>query len=62
MTTKRVWEAIDFNVELKVESTWLWVKSEQMVFLSRQAGGGEHKERAEDLDKSQSAHGQSVAH
>ena len=53
VTMKRVREAIAFNAELVDESTWLWFTSEQMGFLLRPTGGGEHEERAEDLDSSQ---------
>ena len=35
------------------ESAWLWLTSEQMGFPFRLTGGGEHEERAEDLDSSQ---------
>jgi len=50
---ERVREAFAFNAELADESTWLWLTSEQMGFPLRPAGGGKHKERAEDLDSSQ---------
>jgi len=50
---ERVGEAIAFNVKLADESTWLWLTSEQMGFPLRPTGGGEHEERAEDLDSSQ---------
>ena len=50
---ERVGEAIAFNAELADESTWLWLTSEQMGFPLRLTGGGEHEERAEDLDSSQ---------
>jgi len=53
VTMERVREAIAFNVELADESTWLWLTSEQMGFDLRLTGGGEHEERAEDLDSSQ---------
>jgi len=53
VTMERVREAIAFNAELADESTWLWLTSEQMGFLLRPTGGGEHEERAEDLDSSQ---------
>ena len=49
MTMARVGEAIAFNVE----SAWLWLTSEQMGCPLRLTGGGEHKERAEDLDSTQ---------
>jgi len=55
VTMERVREAIAFNAELTDESTWLWLTSEQMGFPLRPTGGGEHEERAEDLDSSQSA-------
>ena len=32
---------------------WLWLTSEQMGFPLRPTGGGEHEERAEDLNSSQ---------
>jgi len=41
------------HTELADESTWLWLTSEQMGFPLRLTGGGEHEERAEDLDSSQ---------
>jgi len=50
---ERVREAITFNAELADESTRLWLTSEQMGFPLRPTGGGEHEERAEDLDSSQ---------
>jgi len=53
VTMERVREAIAFNAELADESTWLWLTSEQMGFPFRLTGGGEHEERAEDLDSSQ---------
>jgi len=52
VTMERVREAIAFNAELADESTWLWLTSEQMGFPLRLTGGGEHEERAEDLDSS----------
>ena len=50
---ERLEEAIAFNAELADESTWLWLTSEQMDFPLRPTGGGEHEERAEDLDSSE---------
>jgi len=50
---ERVREAIAFNAELADESTWLWLTSEQTGFPLRLTGGGEHEERAEDLNSSQ---------
>ena len=44
------------------ESTWLWLTSEQMGFPLRPTGGGEHEERAEDLDSSQRVCGHLVAY
>jgi len=55
-------EAIAFNAELADESTWLWLTSEQMGFPLRPTGGGEHGERAEDLDSSQGARDHLVAY
>jgi len=52
VTTERVGEAITFKSKLADESTWMWLTSEQMNFDLRPTGGGEHKERAEDLDSS----------
>jgi len=52
VTMERVRKAIAFNAELADESTWLWLTSEQMGFPLRLTGGGEHEERAEDLDSS----------
>jgi len=53
VTMERVRDAITFNAELVVEPTWLWLTSGQMGFPLRPTGGGEHEERAEDLDSSQ---------
>jgi len=53
VTMERVREAIAFNAELADKSTWLWLTSEQIGFLLRLTGGGEHDERAKDLDSSQ---------
>jgi len=61
VTMERVREAIAFNVELADDSTWLWLASEQMDFSLRLTGGGEHEERAEDLDSSQRVRDHSVA-
>jgi len=61
MTMERVREAIAVNVELSDESTWLWFTSEQMGFPLRPTGGGEHGERAEDLDSSQGVRDHLVA-
>jgi len=44
------------------ESTWLRLKSEQMGFLLRPTGEGEHKERAEELDSSQRVHDHLIAY
>jgi len=62
MMMERVKEAIAFNVELADESTWLWLTSEQMGFPLRLTGGGEHEERAEDLDSSQGVRDHLVAY
>ena len=56
VTMERLEVAIAFNAELADESTWLWLISEQMGFPLRQTGGGEHEERAEDLDSSHSSY------
>jgi len=48
---ERVREAINFNAKLVDESTRLWLTSEQMGFPLKPTGGGEHEERAEDLDR-----------
>jgi len=53
VTMERVREAIAFNAALADESTWLWLTLEQTGFPLRPTGGGEHEERAEDLDSSQ---------
>ena len=53
VTMERVRNTIVFNAELADESTWLWLTSELMGFPLRPTGGGEHEERAEDLDCSQ---------
>jgi len=50
---ERIREAIAYNAELADESTWLWLTSEQMCFPLRPTGGGEHEERAENLDSSE---------
>jgi len=55
---KRVREAIAFNAALADESIWLWLTSEQM----RPTGGGQHKERAEDLYSSQRVRDNLVAY
>jgi len=62
VTMKRVREAIAFNAELVDESTWLWFTSEQMGFPLRPIGGGEHEERAEDLNSSQGVRDYLVAY
>jgi len=62
MTMERFREAIAFNAELADESTWLWLTSEQKGFPLRPTGGGEHEERAEDLDSSQGVRDHSVAY
>jgi len=59
---ERVKEAIAFNAELADESTWLWLTSEQMGFPLRPTGGGEHEERADNLDSSQRARDHLVAY
>ena len=40
----------------------MWLTSEQMGFLLRQTDGGEHEERAEDLDSSQRVRDHQVAY
>ena len=62
VTMERVREAIAFNAELADESTWLWLTPEQMGFPLRPTGGGEHEERAEDLDSSQGVRDHLVAY
>ena len=62
VTMERVREAIAYNAELAFESTWLWLTSEQMGFPFRPTGGGEHEERAEDLDSGQGVHDHLVAY
>jgi len=62
VTMERVREAIAFNAELTDELTWLWLTSEQMGIPLRLIGGGEHKERADDLDSSQSVRDHLVAY
>jgi len=62
VTVERVRDAIAFNAELADESTWLWLTSEQMGFPLRQTGGGEHEEKAEDLDSSQGVRDHLVAY
>jgi len=62
MTMERVREAIAFNADLADESTWLWLTSEQMSFPLRPTGGGEHEERAKDLDSSQGVRDHLVAY
>jgi len=53
VTMERVKKATAFYAELADKSTWLWLTSEQMGFPLRPTGGGEHEERAEELDSSQ---------
>jgi len=62
VTMERVKEAIAFNAELADKSTWLWLTSEQMGFSLRPTGGGEHEERAADLDSNQGVHDHLVAY
>ena len=62
VTMERVTEAIAFNAELVDESTWLWLTSEQMGFPLRPTSGGEHEERAEDLDSIQGVRDHLVAY
>jgi len=62
VTMERVRKAIAFNAELADESTWLWLTSEQMGFPLRPTGGGEHEERAENLDSSQGVRDHLVAY
>jgi len=62
VTMERVGEVITFNAELADESTWLWLTSEQMGFPLRLTGGGQHEERAEDLDSSQGVRDHLVAY
>jgi len=62
VTMERVREAITFNAELADESTWLWLTPEQMGFPLRPTGGGEHEERAKDLDSSQGVRDYLVAY
>ena len=52
VTMERVRKAIAFNAELADELIWLWLTLEQMGFPMRPTGGGEHEERADDLDSS----------
>jgi len=59
---ERLRKAIAFNAELADESTWLWLTSEQMGFPLRPTGGGEHEERAEDLDSNQGVSDHLVAY
>jgi len=62
VTMETITKAIAFNAELVDESTWLWLTSEQMGFPLRPTGGGEHEERAEDLDSSQGVRDHLVAY
>jgi len=62
VSMERVREAISFYAELVNKSTWLWLTSEQMGFFLRPTGGGEHEERAEDLDGSQGVRDHLVAY
>ena len=62
MTMERVTEAIAFNAELTDKSTGLWPTSEQMGFFLKPTGGGDHEERAEDLDSSQRVRDHLVAY
>jgi len=61
VTMERVREAIAFNAELKGESTWYWLTSEQIGVPFEQAGEGDYKERAEDSDSDQRELGMPVA-
>jgi len=51
VTMENFREVIAFNVELADEATWLWLSLEQMGFPLRPTGGGQHEEKAEDLEK-----------
>jgi len=62
VTMERVREAIAFNAELADESRWLWLSSKQMGIPLRPTDGGEHEERAEDLDSSQGVRDHLVAY
>ena len=63
VTMERVREAIDFGAQWADESTWLWLTSEQMGSVPlRPTGGGEHEERAEDLDNCQRVRDNLVAY
>jgi len=62
VTMERVRKAIAFNAELADESIWLWLTSEQMGFPLRPTGGGEHDERAPDLDNSKGVRDHIVAY
>jgi len=64
VTMVRVREAIAgaFNAELADESTWSWLTLEQIGFPLRPTRGGEHEERAEDLDSSQGVRDHLVAY
>jgi len=62
VTMERVREAIAFNAALADESTWLWLTSEQLGLPLRPTGGGEHEERAEDLESSQGVRDHLVAY
>jgi len=46
----------------RTSQKWLWLTSEQMGFPLRSTGGGEHEERAEDLDSSQGVRAHLVAY
>jgi len=58
---ERVREAITFNAELKDESTWYWLTSEQIGVPFGQAGGGDYMDRAEDSDSDKRELGMPVA-
>jgi len=62
MTMERVTEAIAFNAELTDKLTGLWPTSEQMGFFLKPTGGGDHEERAEDLESSQRVRDHLVAY
>jgi len=62
VTIERVRKSIAFYAELADESTWLWLTSEQIGFPLRPTGGGEHEERAEDLDSSRGVRDHLVAY
>jgi len=54
--------ATDRHAESLDESTWFWLTSKQIGFSFRPTGGGEHEERAQELDSTQRVRDHLVAY